>query len=50
MVRVIGNLEVEEGVILNPLAGDPAGVEGKIYYNDTSNTVRFYNGTSWSDL
>jgi len=37
---------------LKNLASDPADVDstaGDIYYNTTSNKVRFYS-TSWSDL
>jgi hypothetical protein len=31
------------------LASDPAsGVAGAIYYNTTSNVLKFYNGTAWS--
>lgn len=33
------------------LASDPAsGVSGAIYYNTTSNVLKFYNGTSWSAI
>lgn len=33
------------------LASDPAsGVAGAIYYNTTSNSLKFYNGTIWSDI
>ena len=33
------------------LASDPAsGVAGAIYYNTTSNALKFYNGTAWSNL
>ena len=32
-------------------ASDPTGSldEGDLYYNTTTNTLRFYNGTSWAD-
>jgi len=29
---------------------DPTGVEGAIYYNTTSNTLRWYNGSAWADV
>ena len=33
------------------LASDPAsGVNGAIYYNTTSNVLKFYNGTIWYDV
>jgi hypothetical protein len=33
------------------LASDPAsGVSGAIYYNTTSNVLKFYNGTAWSAI
>jgi hypothetical protein len=34
-----------------PLAADPAGAEaGDVYYNNSSNKLKVYNGTSWVDL
>ena len=33
------------------LASDPAsGVAGAIYYNTTSNVLKFYNGTTWTAI
>lgn len=33
------------------LASDPAtGSAGEVYFNTTSNTLRFYNGTAWTDF
>jgi hypothetical protein len=33
------------------LSTDPAsGVSGEVYYNSTSNKLRFYNGTAWADV
>jgi len=29
---------------------DPTGVEGAIYYNTTSNTFRWYDGSNWASL
>lgn len=32
-------------------SSDPSsGVAGDIYYNTTTNVIRFYNGTAWSDI
>ncbi len=36
-----------KGVLLPKAATDPTGVEGMIYYNTTSDTVKLFNGTSW---
>src|SRR5882672_2384588 len=36
---------------LKHLASDPGSpVAGEMYYNTTSNVVRFYNGTVWADM
>lgn len=36
---------------LPKLSSDPgSGSEGEIYYNTTSDKVRFYNGSAWADL
>jgi hypothetical protein len=32
------------------LPEDPNGVEGTMYYNSTSKTMRYYNGTDWLDM
>ncbi len=33
------------------LSTDPAsGFSGEVYYNSTSNKLRFYNGTAWADV
>ena len=33
------------------LSTDPgSGVAGEVYYNTTSNKLRFYNGTDWADV
>ena len=36
--------------ILPMQAADPTGTAGAIYYNTTSNTIRWYNGTVWATL
>lgn len=37
-------------ITLSKIASDPAGSTASIYYNSTSNTIKFYNGTSWTTL
>lgn len=32
------------------LAADPAGVEGAIYYNTVTKTLRYFDGTIWSAI
>lgn len=39
-----------KGVLLPRLSSDPTGVEGMVYYNTTSNTVKLYNGSAWVAL
>jgi hypothetical protein len=39
-----------KGVLLPQAATDPTGLNGMIYYNTTTNTVKLYNGTSWITL
>jgi len=37
-------------MILPKFSSDPTGEAGSIYYNTTSNVVRFHNGTSWNNI
>jgi hypothetical protein len=39
-----------KGVILPLASADLAAVTGMLYYNVTNDTVRIYNGTSWTTL
>lgn len=39
-----------KGVLLPQASSDPTGVEGMIYYNTTSDTVKLFNGTNWITL
>jgi len=53
--RVNGDLEVTGtidpiAVVYEPQTTTPTAVEGKLYYNDTANELRVYNGTSWQSL
>ena len=45
----LNNNEIQN-VVIQRLATDPTGVEGKIIYNNGSNTIKYYNGTSWIEL
>ena len=43
--------KISKGVRIVGLASDPSdGEPGSYYYNTTSNTFRYYNGTTWSDF
>lgn len=53
--KVLVNLDLGGNEILNvllqKLASDPSSpVAGRIYYNTTFDTVRYYNGTVWVEL
>ena len=39
-----------KGLLLPQSSTDPNGVEGMIYYNSASDTVKLYNGSSWIAL
>jgi hypothetical protein len=42
---------IAQGYPFQQLDADPTGVAaGFTYYNTTSNTVRWYNGTTWGTL
>ena len=34
----------------NSVTSDPTSTEGRLYYNTTSNLLKFYNGSSWVDI
>src|ERR1700742_2378356 len=51
MPKVYNNLDLNQNQLLNPvfqvLASDPGSpVEGQFWYNSTSKTFKFYNGTA----
>jgi hypothetical protein len=39
-----------QNVVLQKLAADPSPITAKIYYNTATNTIRYYNGTTWADV
>lgn len=48
-----GSIRMDALVLALPVhTADPSGTftGGEIYYNSTTTTVRFYNGTTWGDL
>ena len=51
---VQGNIDLNSNeikeVVIDNLTADPSGTDGRIYYNTTSNLLRFYNGSTWLDL
>ena len=45
----LNNNEIQN-VIIQRLGSDPTGIEGKIIYNNGSNTIKYYNGSDWVEL
>lgn len=43
------NYEIQN-ILLQKLAADPTNVTAKIYYNTVSNTIKYYNGSSWQTV
>jgi hypothetical protein len=41
--------ELQNAVIQNASA-DPSGVAGRIYFNDTTNFLKFYDGSTWQNI
>jgi len=50
-INVNGNININtnqlQNVVIQPLAADPAGIDGRIYYNSGTNKLKIYNGTDW---
>jgi hypothetical protein len=43
--------KIRNGINLGSLSADPGSASaGDFYYNTTSNTLRWYNGTTWADV
>lgn len=53
-IKYLDNLDIGTNQLLNAslqqLASDPAGFEGQIIYNTTSNVFKYYNGSAWIAL
>ena len=59
-IKFLVDLDIQGNVDLNDhelqnfkiqhLATDPSGVEGQIYYNTTSNIIKYYDGSAWVSL
>lgn len=53
-IKYLDNLDIGANQLLNAslqqLASDPAGFEGQIIYNTTSNVFKYYNGSAWIAL
>jgi hypothetical protein len=50
-LNVNGNININtnqlQNAVIQPLATDPAGIDGRIYYNSGTNKLKIYNGTDW---
>ena len=47
------NITLNDPINFNNLASDPAAnvsAAGDVYYNTTTNKVKFYNGSAWNEL
>ena len=53
-IRYLDNINLEENQLLNTslqqVATDPSGFTGQIIYNTTSNTFKYFNGTTFIEL
>jgi len=53
-IRYLDNINLEENQLLNAslqqVATDPSGFAGQIIFNTTSNTFKYFNGTSFIEL
>lgn len=52
--KIYGPLDLVDNQLLNitlqVLGSDPTGVEAKIYFNSTSDEIRYFDGTTWRAL
>lgn len=52
--KIYGPLDLVDNQLLNitlqVLGADPTGVEAKIYFNSTSDEIRYFDGTAWRAL
>ena len=53
-LNVQGNVNLNESqlqnFIVHPLAANPTGIAGRVYYNSANNVLRLYDGSAWVDL
>ena len=53
-IRYLTNIDLTENELQNVkaqnLASDPTGYAGQFIFNTTSNTFKYYNGSSWISL
>ena len=47
---VVPYLQINDYADLTPRAAAPDAVEGRFYYNSTTNKAQIYDGTTWQDL
>jgi len=53
-LNIQGNVNLNESqlqnFIVHPLAANPTGIAGRVYYNSANNVLRLYDGSAWVDL
>ena len=53
-IKFLDNIDLEsneiQDVAVENLSSDPAGFSGRIIFNTTSNTLKYYNGSAWVSL
>ena len=53
-IKFLDNIDLEsneiQDVAVENLASDPAGFAGRIIFNTTTNTLKYYNGSAWVSL
>ena len=53
-IKFLDNIDLEsneiQDVAVENLASDPTGFAGRIIFNTTSNTLKYYNGSAWVSL
>ena len=46
----VDSVNVGDLLIMPLFSSDPDGYTGRVYYNTTSNQIRYYNGSTWITL
>ena len=53
-LNIQGNVNLNESqlqnFIVHPLAANPTGIAGRVYYNSANNVLRLYDGSQWVDI